>query len=169
MDLKRIKHKIIDFIKKYRYVAIILIVGLLLMTLPTTQKKQGSVQQQISPEVKSEITLNESLSTILSRIDGAGEVQVMLSLASGEETVYQTDDHVVTSADTNTTQIDTVTITDADRNQTGLIRQINPPKYLGAIVVCEGADSSAVRLAIIDAVSKVTGLNTNQISVLKMK
>lgn len=35
-------------------------------------------------------------------------------------------------------------------------------------MVCQGADNAAVRLAIVEAVSKVTGLGANRISVLKM-
>ena len=49
------------------------------------------------------------------------------------------------------------------------MRQENPAQYLGVIVVCEGADSPAVRLAIVEAVSDVTGLGADRISVLKMK
>jgi stage III sporulation protein AG len=43
------------------------------------------------------------------------------------------------------------------------------PQYLGAIVVCQGADRSDVRLAIVEAVSALTGLGADKISVLKMK
>jgi stage III sporulation protein AG len=64
---------------------------------------------------------------------------------------------------------DTVIITDSSRNESGLIRQVNPPVYLGAIVLCQGGDRPSVRLAIVDAVSKVTGLGADRISVLKMK
>ena len=49
------------------------------------------------------------------------------------------------------------------------MRQVNPPTYLGAIIICEGADDANIRLAVVDAVSKVTGLGANRISVLKMK
>ena len=96
-------------------------------------------------------------------------VQVMLTLASGEETLYQTNEDYSIGDNTNTKRSDTVTVTDAQRNETGLIRQQNPPKYLGAIVVCNGADSPEVRLAVVEAVSKVTGLGADDISVLKMK
>ena len=65
--------------------------------------------------------------------------------------------------------IDTVIITDSERNQNGLIHQINPPSYMGAIIVCQGADDPAVKLSITEAVSKITGLKTNRISVLRMK
>ena len=39
----------------------------------------------------------------------------------------------------------------------------------GALVVCDGADSASVRLAIIQAVSSLTGLGSNKIAVVKMK
>ena len=54
-------------------------------------------------------------------------------------------------------------------NETGLIKQVNPPKYLGALIVCQGADDPSVRLAVSQAVASVTGISTDRISVLKMK
>jgi stage III sporulation protein AG len=86
---------------------------------------------------------------------------VLLTPASGKETLYQTNE--------NGDDSDTVIITDSSRNESGLIRQVNPPVYLGAIVLCQGGDRPSVRLAIVDAVSKVTGLGADRISVLKMK
>ena len=86
----------------------------------------------------------------------------MLTVKMGEQTIYQTD----TPA---TDRQDTVIITDDDRSQNGLIQQVISPVYRGAIVLCQGADSANVCLAIKEAVSKVTGLDTSQISVLKMK
>jgi len=169
MDLTMWKDKFTQFLKKYRYVAIVLLVGLILMVLPSTAKSTESKEESVKTAEATEITMDARLEAILGKIEGAGQVRVMLSIASGQETIFQTNDSISTSNDANTTQIDTVIITDADRNQSGLIRQVNPPKYLGAIVICKGADSSAVRFALTDAVSKITGLNTNQISVLKMK
>jgi len=49
------------------------------------------------------------------------------------------------------------------------VQQVNPPTYLGAVIVCQGADSASVRLAIVSAVGSVTGLSTDKITVLKMK
>jgi stage III sporulation protein AG len=43
------------------------------------------------------------------------------------------------------------------------------PAYLGAVVVCRGADNAAVRLQIVEAVSVFTGLGADKISVNKMK
>lgn len=39
----------------------------------------------------------------------------------------------------------------------------------GAVVLCRGAEQSAVRLAVINAVSAYTGLGSDKITVIKMK
>ena len=43
------------------------------------------------------------------------------------------------------------------------------PVYKGAVVVCEGADHASVKLNIVQAVSSLTGLGSDKITVLKMK
>ena len=113
--------------------------------------------------------MNQRLADILSQIDGAGSVNVLLTVRAGEETLYHTDSDTVVSDSTTSTKTTIVTVTTSDKDETGLVRQINPPQYLGAIIVCQGGDSPSVRLAITDAVSKVTGLSSDRISVLKMK
>ena len=60
-------------------------------------------------------------------------------------------------------------ITGQNKQETGLVRQVIPPTYMGVVVVCEGADNPSLKLAIVDAVSKATGLGADRISVLKMK
>ena len=41
------------------------------------------------------------------------------------------------------------------------------PQYLGAVVVCDGADSPQVQLAVTQAVAQFTGLSMDHISVLR--
>lgn len=168
MDRVMLKEKLQSFFKKYKYVALVLAVGLVLMLLPS-QKKTASDQGSVVQPTESAPSVQEQLSQILSQINGAGKVQVMLTVASGEEIIYQTNDDFETNNDTGSTRADTVTVTDAERNESGLIRQVNPPAYLGALVVCQGADSPTVRFAIADAVTKITGLGADKISILKMK
>ena len=96
-------------------------------------------------------------------------MRVMLSVATGEEVLYQTDRDVSEDEKGSDKRIDTVTVTDSQRNETGLIRQINPPDYLGAVVVCQGADDPAVRLRVAEAVARITGLGMDKIYVVKMR
>ena len=167
MDIKKLSGGLKSLIGKYKYAVIVLVIGLGLLLLP----EKSAPTPQIPEENKSNSTAieSESLTEILQSVQGAGEVQVLLSVANGAETVYQTNSDISTSADGGTSRTETVIITDSQRNEAGLINQIKPPTYLGAIVVCQGADSPAVKLAIVEAVSKITGLSTNQICVLKMK
>lgn len=154
--------------RKYKYPLCILLLGLLLLTLPSGNEKE-EVPAVPTDAPKQGMTIAQELTEILSRMDGVGKVQVMLTLATGEKTVYQTDDEDSSSESTSGIRRKTVIITDTQRNQSGLIQQIDPPTYLGAIVVCQGADRPSVRLALVEAVSKITGLGANQISILKMK
>ena len=105
----------------------------------------------------------------MSHVQGVGNVKVMLREAKGAETVYEVNGDYKSSDTSSDTKTEVVTITDANRNESGLIKQINPPKYLGAIVICQGAADPEVRLSVKDAVSKITGLGTDKIAVLIMK
>ena len=162
MDRVAFAQRAAELIKKYRYVLLVLAVGIVLMLLPSGQVE---TEDPVIPETvsaKKDWDLTEELTQILMQVKGAGEVKVLLTVAGGYTTVYQ--------YDTDTSgRHETVIVTDANRNQSGLVQQINPPKYQGAIIVCQGADNDVVRLHIIEAVAKVTGLGTDKISVLKMK
>ena len=163
MDLGKYKGKIIALILKYKYVIIVLLIGLVLMLIPFGSESNDTVEETFTPQ--KEVSAEEKLSLILSQVHGAGEVRVLLTVSQGEEIIYQTD-----SEDTGeTVRIETVVITGSDRTEYGLVRKTFSETYRGAIIVCQGADDPTVRLAIVDAVSKVTGLGADKISVMKMK
>ena len=168
MDLKRISRKAKEFAGNYRYVFIVLVVGLILLLLPGIGKstKQATVT---TPIRNTNYIDSEALAAILQSIDGAGRVKVMLSVASGEQTVYQNDTDISQSGDTTDKKVETIIVTDSSRNESGLVQQINPPVYLGAIIVCDGGDNITVKLAVTQAVAKLTGLGADSICVLKMK
>lgn len=166
MDWITFRGKAVLWLKEYRYVLLVLALGIVFMLLPQggSEKKEEAVPQE--QEAISEVTLQEKLEEILSQVQGAGKVRVLLSEAEGKEIQYQTDEE---ERSQDAYQRDTVILSDSGRNQSGLIKQINPPKYLGAIILCQGADSASVKLALMEAVSNATGLTTDRISVMKMK
>ena len=165
MDWVKKREKIMHWFGKYRYVLLVILLGLCLMMIPSGDRKKSAETSLSTVPQESVQTLSQELEKILSHVQGAGKVQVMLTVAKGEEIIYQTDGNTAENGDRH----DTVVITDENRTQSGLVQQSIPPTYRGAIVVCQGADSPAVCLAIKEAVSKVTGLDISQISVLKMK
>lgn len=168
MDITAIGTKIMEFIKKYRYVILVLVVGIVLMLIPGGADKEPDAAVDADSTVQFQDPSAE-LARILSQISGVGKVQILLTKNAGEKTVYQTDQDTSTSDNGGSVRVETVIVTDSNRTEQGLTQQIFAPEYRGAIVVCQGADDAAVRLAIVEAVSDVTGLGTDRISVLKMK
>ena len=93
----------------------------------------------------------------------------MLTLSSGEQIIYQTDSRTVTASGSTTQETQTVFRQTSGSGKEPVVQTTLAPQYQGALVVCDGADSASVRLAIIQAVSSLTGLGSNKIAVVKMK
>ncbi len=151
--------------EKYRPVLLVVLLGVVLMLWPTGAEKQS--QEPVA--TVQQPALENQLEEILSQLAGAGKVRVLLTQDSGEQTIYQQNESRQTGTNTQDYKQDTVTVSGADRQQQGLVRYVNAPVYRGAVVVSQGGDNPAVRLAIVNAVSSVTGLASNRITVLKMK
>ncbi len=150
---------------KYKYAILILLVGIALMLYPFGEKKE--VMQADTKE--KEITMEEQLEDVLSRVDGVGSVRVLLSLKEGYHYTYQTDEHTVLEDQQQESELETVLIRSENGAETPIIKHTRYPVYEGAVVVCEGADSPSVRLRVVNAVSDLTGLGSDKISVIKMK
>lgn len=165
MDWSTVQNRIGKGLNRYRYFLLMFLVGLALMLLPAKQTKtvvRETVQEK-PPE------LAQQLEVLLSNLEGAGKVRVLLTEASGEQVIYQSNDTDSGADGSYNTRTETVILSDSSRSQQGLVRQVIPPTYLGAVVLCQGAGSPQVRLAIVEAVGNATGLPSNKISVLKLK
>lgn len=148
---------------KYKYVWIVLLFGIVLMLLPTSGEEDSSVTV---PEVTvAEKPMTEGFSVeaeekrlaeILSSIKGAGECRVLLSVASTEEMELARDDGgtVILSGGSGVENIVTI--------------KTLYPVYQGAVIVCAGADSPAVKYDILSAVMTYTGLGSDKISICAM-
>lgn len=154
--------RIMQLLKQYRYGVLVLVLGIGLMLLPS-EAETGEIAPA-SSQIQSP-GMSEQLEQILSQVDGAGKVRVLLTESMGETRIYQQDSN--RSGDSS--RQDTVVVSASDRSEEGLISQIIPARYQGAVVVCQGGDRASVRLAIVEAVSSATGLTSDNITVLKMK
>lgn len=164
MDWIANKKTVLDYLKKYKLMILVLLAGMILMMWPDAEEtKEAPVP------VTRELSLQESLEEILKKISGAGQVSVLLTQSAGEETVYQTDENSSVQENGNSTHRQTVLVSGSGREEIGLVKKVKAPTYLGAVVVCQGADNASVRLAVVEAVRSATGLSSDRISVLKMK
>lgn len=147
---------------KFKYVLIVIAAGIILMLLP---EQESTVHPEPQAEIPAAKTIQDALEEILGAIQGVGKVRVLLTEAQGSRTVYVFDE----SESADSRKADAVILTDTSRAQTGMVAQVIPPVYQGAIVVCQGGDSPSVRLAVVEAVCDATGLTADKITVLKMK
>lgn len=166
MDWVKLSKHASTIFEKYKFVLLIVALGIVFMMLPTGDGDE--ILKNSEPVSVQASSITDELCTILGQIQGVGKVRVMITEQTGAETVYQVDEDRTEGSDTNSVRRETV-ILSGNGAESGLIQTVTPPTYLGAIIVCQGADSPAVRLAVIDAVSAVTGISTDRISVLKMK
>jgi len=160
--LAQLREQAPRLLKKYRLPLLIFLAGLILAAWPTGKKQETkSVPVEAVSGFDMDATTSQ-LEQLLSGIAGAGRVRLMLTLSGSETTLYQTDSRTVTSAGSTTTQT-------GSSEKEPAAQSVLYPQYQGALVVCDGADSASVRLAIIQAVSSLTGLGSNKIAVVKMK
>lgn len=155
-----------NLFSKYKYMLLILGIGIILMLIPTGERQVIHQDQSLTEK---EITQAERLEEILYQISGVGRVKVLLTEAVSAETIYQTDEEKTLNRESESIRIDTIVVTNSEREELGLVRSVTPPIYLGAIIVCQGGDNPSVKLSIVEAVSNVTGISSDRITVLKMK
>jgi len=127
MDQLDLIRKARELFGKYKYVILIVAVGIFLMVLPTGQTKTEEQPEQ-SAGITEETDTAKELESILSQIQGVGKVRVMLSEAAAAETVYQTDVDEDRSEESTSSRTKTVVVSDGSSDK-GLIRI--PEELLG--------------------------------------
>ena len=169
-QLSELQKRLSAGISKFRLPLLIFSAGLLLMLLPTGKRSTQALQTAAQAAQTQELTPSqEEMEAILSRIDGVGRVDLLLTLRTSGASVYQTDTRTVTSGSGTTEECQTVFGQTSGSGKEPVVQTTLAPQYQGALVVCDGADRASVRLAVVQAVTSLTGLGSNQIAVVKMK
>lgn len=170
-QLSQLRGQAAQLIRKYRIPLLVFLLGVALVLIPSRTKKEEP-QQSSAEAAETDFNLSatqKQLETLLSAIDGAGRVRLMLTLSSGERIVYQTDSRTVTTSGSTTQETQTVFRQPGGAEKEPALQSVVYPQYQGALVICDGAERASVRLAVIQAVSSLTGLGSNKIAVVKMK
>ncbi len=159
--------KTLKLMKKYKYVVLVLLIGVVLLLLPSGEEKKAEPIEENTDEAYIE-KIEARLCDMIASIDGAGPVRLMLTPQYGSRTEYHTDLH--TDRDENSSSEDrkTVILSTGSAYDKAAVSAVRYPQFLGALVVCRGADDPAVKLDILNAVSALTGLGTDRITVVKM-
>lgn len=107
------------------------------------------------------------LEEFLSKIEGAGEVQVCITVGTGERCVYASEDR--RSKSENRTEEERKYVIIGNGNEkNALVETVEPPEIIGVAVACSGCGSPVVQERIYKAVSAVLGMDTGRIYVTKL-
>ncbi len=153
-------------------VALIVISGL----EDKTSKKEEVNKPVINENEKTqgEVSLEEKLEKILVQINGAGEVDVMITYESGEEIQPAYNTNTTTEkTEEKDTQGGERTITTSSENKTmitsntsePIIIKTNEAKIKGVIVVASGADEPLVKETLYSAVQTALQIQGHQVEI----
>ncbi len=150
---------------RYRLVWLVILAGVFLLLLPTGGE-EGERQDIQAESWAFDLAATEArLSQVLSRIDGAGEVSVMLTVQNGPQKRLAEDRD--TGEDSSRTE--TVVLSKGSSQQETVTVQEMFPQFQGAVLVCPGGDDPEVRLKLTEATAALTGLGSDKISISKGK
>jgi len=157
--------QVVKAVEKNKYVVLVLLVGVFIILWPAGGDQGASPpsaeQVVYSPLAFSLEEKEARIAGALSQIEGAGEVVVLLSLKTSLEQEVAVDED-------GSGRRETVTISTGSGTQSEVTLRYRYPRFLGALVVSQGADNATVRLQITQAVAALTGLGTDRITVIKM-
>lgn len=182
--------------KTAQSLALMAALGIILLIMSKTLFKSSNNQEdKILNETKEEDLLNnetdfndyedkveKKLKALLSKVEGVGNVEVMVTVSysseivmaedksSNEVTTTETDSQGGTRENSNkTTDNKTIIIQSPGGGQTPIIVKEIVPKIEGVIIVAEGGENVLVKQALINSAVTVLGVEPHKVQVLKMK
>ena len=162
---KRDFHDVISACKArlgtYKYVLLVIAAGILLLFWPQREQDTEQVGGTVESSAASVDLLEEKLEEKLANMKGVGRVSVVLTVERGGETEYATDRRM----DGEEREETLVILSEGGGKEAALPEMERSPTYRGALVICQGGGDPAVRLLVTQAVSVLTGLGADRITV----
>lgn len=153
---------------RYRLVWLVILAGLILLLLPTGEKEGEAREETEQTQSAFDLAATEArLSQALSKIHGAGEVTVVLTVANGPRQILA--ENVDRDGSQGEEKTETVVLSRGSGSQETVTVQEIYPRYQGALLVCAGGDDPTVRLLLTEAMSALTGLGADKISISQGK
>lgn len=180
-----ILQKIMQMKKEQWFVVLLFGVLLAVIALPTEQKpKETSKEKKVSQNVTVPDGLDaqeKQLAELLSRVEGVGKVQVMLTRKSNGTRIVEKDVPVTdkTSEESgesggrniskeHTSGEETIYMEDESGAKIPYVREELEPQIAGVLVVAEGGGQPKVVKDICEAVEALFGVEAHKIKVMKM-
>ncbi len=190
--------KWLDKIKSFKkeQILILLLCGVLLLVIalpadaPSTDARQQEETRMNTQETQTPDSgaaeertrrLENRLKTILSKVEGIGKTEVMLTLKSDGKRMIEKDleesqgkeenqeENGASASDQSSSRESTVYQRDAQGNELPYVTEELEPEIAGVLVIAQGAGNAAVVSEITEAVMALFGVEAHKIKVMKME
>ena len=160
--------------KKSLIVIITGVIGVILLVISelipreSKEKSQSDERNTVSISYSDyEKDVEQRLESLISKIDGAGSVSVMVTLDCTVESVYA-QEQKETIGENHSSENEYVIIKNSD-GESGILLKTTQPQVRGVAVVCSGGGSAVVRQNITDTVTAVLGISAARVNISAMK
>ena len=148
---------------------------ILLIYFSTLSPSENKIESQNRTDAGAEQTaddLEKRLEAALSKVDGAGKVEVVINYASSTELVPATSEDIQSSSSSEDdrfteNRVEKKGIATASGGEAVIIRE-DQPEVRGVIVVAQGAGDIGVRMDLLHAVTTLLGVDADKVEILKM-
>lgn len=165
--------KLLSKDKKIKVMLPVCVVAFIFLFWGNTEEEKNTTTSYESHSYADEYTKNteKELEAILSKINGAGKVRVMVTLDNCYENVYATGYATKTEEDDkkikSENQEEYIIVKKGSGNEECLVVKVYEPQVKGVAVVAEGADSIYVKKAITETVCALFDISSAKVSVEK--
>ncbi len=169
--------------KKQQLIIVLGLIGMALILLSELAQPWKSPKQKVQEEEPASNEayiqqMEQRLTSMVETISGTGKCQVMVTLQQGTEYVYASEGKTTMDHSQNLEGESAKKMEQKDNNESkivileqngtskALIETKIEPQIKGVVVVCEGGDSAVVKERIVEAVTTVLGIKSNQVCVV---
>lgn len=180
-EIKSKFSKLVKDEKIKKFIIILGICGIGLIFLSNFIIPKSSSQSSPSKtESETDISLDEyknsietNLSSIISKIEGAGKTEVFLTLENGSESVYAVNRKESSSSNSSgdideSLDSEYFSIRNSDGSENGMLLKTIQPDIRGVVVVCDGGDDSVIKERVLEAVTKALNISSARVCITKI-
>lgn len=154
-------------------VTVLGLAGVLLLVWPTAERQPTASQPEAvqTPAEDYALQLATQLEETLGKMEGVGQIKVMVTLEKQEEYVYAADlvtEERTQQEETLLQQEQTHVILEQDGNQQALVTTTMAPRVQGVVIVCAGGGDPVVQRSLTQAITAVLNIGSNRIAVSKL-
>lgn len=157
----------------------LIVAGDMLFTKPAAEPEKTEDESIAGDDYIS--CLEEKTKNLLSQVEGAGNVDVMITLNSGGESVFAQENKKSTSETeesasqgdsrgivSETEESTIVTVNNGDGSTSPVVIKEKTAEISGIVIVAEGGDDVIVKDSLIRAAQALFGVSANKVEVFKM-